>query len=405
MFWLGGAFSNLGMWALIYGSLWLMHSLTDSPLMLGMVTVSSLGPVLLFSVWGGVVADRVNRLTLVTSTRAAFSGLALLTGGLIITHTISPWNLIAISIGTGILLSFDIPSRQAMLPKLVRREHLLNAMALYSLLFGGSAIIGPSIFAPLVNLWGMEGLFFLIGLAYALTVVMLRRMDSARHRVDSAGLDLWKGLVEGLSYTCNHAAITSLIVIGIIGGLFGMSFETLLPIFADEIFGGSVNTYSGLLLSAGLGGLLATVLIAWQSSLKNSMKFLTLGGIGFGAGLVVFSQVGWLPAALVAMALIGGTSVMFMTVNSTLVQSLVAEEFRGRVMSVHQLAWGSTALGGLLMGFLANTVGAPFALLLGGVVTAAATGIIVRLALRNRIGEIISAPPELAHSEQALDIH
>ena len=228
-------------------------------------------------------------------------------------------------------------------------------------------------------------------------------MDSERHRVEAVRLEIWKGLVEGLKYTRNHRAIASLILIGIIGGLFGMSFETLLPIFADEILGGDVNTYSSLLLSTGVGGLIATVLIAWQSSLKNSMKFLTLGGIGFGTGLAVFSQVVWLPAALLAMAVVGGASVMFITVNSTLVQSLVSQEYRGRVMSVHQLAWGSSAIGGLLMGFLSKTVSAPFALLLAGVLTAAATGIIVRLALRNHVGDLVSVPEMPPHPEQALD--
>ena len=124
---------------------------------------------------------------------------------------------------------------------------------------------------------------------------------------------------------------------------------------------------------------------------------------GFGAGLAIFSQVGWLPAALVAMGLIGGASVMFMTVNNTLVQSLVAEEFRGRVTSVHQLAWGSTALGGLLMGFLAQAINAPFALLLGGLFTTLATGIIVLLVLRGGVEGVGSTPSGSAKATRALD--
>ena len=131
------------------GRLWLMHELTNAALMLGLLAISSTGPILLLSMWGGVVADRVNRLKLVTFSRGMFSLLALLTGLLIAVDVIRPWHLIAISLATGVLLSFDIPSRQAILPNLVDREHLFNAIFLYSFLFGGSAVIGPTYFAPL----------------------------------------------------------------------------------------------------------------------------------------------------------------------------------------------------------------------------------------------------------------
>ena len=182
LYWIGGAFSNIGMWALIFGRLWLMHSLTESALYLGLVTTSSLGPILLFSVWGGVLADRVNRLKLVLATRALFAALALLNGALISTDVIRPWQVIVLSLLTGILLSFDIPSRQAMLPRLVPRERLVNAIALYSMLFSASSIVGPGFFAPLVNLWGLDGLFYLIGGSYLLTVALMSLMKPSLHQ-------------------------------------------------------------------------------------------------------------------------------------------------------------------------------------------------------------------------------
>ena len=118
LFWVAAAFSNIGMWSLIFASLWLMHGLTDSPLMVGLVTTSSLGPVLVFSVWGGVVADQVNRLRLVRATRALFSILSLLTGFLVATNVIQPWHLLAISVASGILLAFDTDHRRC-----TRRDH------------------------------------------------------------------------------------------------------------------------------------------------------------------------------------------------------------------------------------------------------------------------------------------
>ncbi|SVB70781.1 uncharacterized protein METZ01_LOCUS223635, partial [marine metagenome] len=151
-FWLGGAFSNIGMWTLIHARLWLMNDLTDSEIMLGLVTMTALGPTIVLSVWGGVLADRINRLKLVMISRACFAMLAFLTAGLIMSDLITPWQLLTISLATGVLLSFDIPSRQAMLPNLVKKSHMVNAIALYSFLGVASSILGPGFFGPLVKL-------------------------------------------------------------------------------------------------------------------------------------------------------------------------------------------------------------------------------------------------------------
>ena len=375
LFWLGGAFSNLGMWALISGRLWLMHTMTGSAFMAGLVTLSGLGPILLLSMWGGVFADRVNRLKLLTRTRAMFAALAFITGILIVTDVIRPWQLIAISLSTGILLSFDIPSRQALLPNLVRREDLANAVAVYSLLFGGAAIIGPSFFAPLVNLWGLEGLFFLIGIAYALTVVMLLMMKPVERVTEPFTGKIWEGLLEGLVYVQRHRVILSLIGMGIVAGIFAMPFHTLLPVFTDHVLEGGVESYSYLLLSAGIGGLTGTVILALMVGPRNQGRYLLISGVGFGLGILIFSRTSWLPASVPLLGLVGGFAAMFQTIDNILVQSLVDEEFRGRVMSIHQITWGTTAIGGIFMGFLAHTVDAPFALTLGGLVTTSAIGI------------------------------
>jgi MFS family permease len=339
---------------------------------------------LLLSVWGGVIADRVDRRKLVVKTRSAFAGLAFLTAALIVTGWIQPWHIIAISLGTGILLSFDIPSRQAMLPGLVDRRHLPNAIALYSSLMAASAIIGPSVFAPLVNLAGLEGLFFLIGLAYLLTAIIMVRMSPVPVPDPEGREGLWREFQQGIRYIRGHRMILSLIGMGIAAAMFGLSMETLLPTFAEEVLGGDVNTYSLILLGLGLGALVGTALLAWLGNLKNSVYIMTGTGIGFGVALVLFAQaeVLWLSVAM--MGLIGATSVVFLTANQTLIQSLAAEEFRGRVMSVHQLAWGSTAIGGVIMGFVAQTVDAPFAVTLGGVITGAVAGSLALLTLRGK---------------------
>ena len=354
------------MWTLIFGRLWLMRTLTDSELMLGLETAANLGPVLIFSVWGGVVADRVNRLKLVRITRLMFAVLAALTGVLIATDVIVPWHLLAISVGTGILLSFDIPSRSAMVATIVPKEHLAGAIAMYSIVFGVASVVGPALFAPLVNALGLEGLFFIIAGSYVLTTAALILMSPVGHRMESSSVSAWRGLAEGFAYLREKRIISGLIGLGIFGGLVGLSYQTLIPVFADEIFAGGEKTYGNLLLAGGIGGLAATLAIVFLGKRVRPALYLTVSGSAFGAFLVLFARSDVLALSALAMALVGASRTIYQTMNQTLVQTLVAPEYRGRIMGISQFTWGASSLGGLLMGAVAQLYGAPFALTLGG---------------------------------------
>ena len=405
LFWLGAVFSNLGIWALMAGRLWLVYTLTESTLMLGLVTFSGLGPILLLSVWGGVVADRVNRLRLVTVSRAIFSVLAFLTAALIYFEVVQAWHVIAISLATGILVSFDIPSRQAIVPNLVSKEHLLNAIVLYAFLMSGAAVIAPSFFAPMVNLWGLAGLFTFVGVAYALTVAMLLMMGPEQRRTGTGKVKLLEDLAEGFSYIRHQRVVLGLIGVAIVGGIFGSSFGTLLPVFADEILRGGVNSYAYLLLSQGIGALAGIVLLALFGSQKTSEPLQLATGVGFGVALAVFARISWLPASIGVMGIMGAFSMVFMTINNSLLQSIVADEFRGRVMSIHQLGWGASAIGGLLMGWVAHIVDVPFTLTASGLITAAATAIILTTVVRRRPGERLAAEDRASGRAEASTGH
>jgi len=391
-YWLAAAFSNVGMWALVYGRLWLMHEMTDSSVWVGLVTTANLGPVLLLAMWGGVVADRVNRLVLVRYTRAMFAVLTVLTGVLVATDVMRPWHLIAISIGTGTLLSFDIPSRSAMLPALVPRENLASAIALYSFVFGGAAIVGPALFAPLVAFWGIQGVFFIIGASYVLTVGALMFMDGGLHLPRGRRSTAFQGLKDGFAYVHRHRVIEALIALGLIMGVFGSAYETLLPVFSDEIVKGGIDTYGRLLLSAGIGGLTATTAIAFLGVRVRPARYLVVAAAGFGVALLCLSQIAWLPIAMIAVGLIGAFRVVSGTMNVTLIQSLAADEYRGRVMSIHQFTWGAAALGSLLMGTLGQIAGVPLALGLAGVVIAVAAASAGLTVLRRLIAEGLGGP-------------
>ena len=375
LFWVAAAFSNVGMWTLTAGRLWLMHELTDSPVALGLVTLSSLGPILIFSVWGGVIADRVNRLKLVMFTRGMFAVTALLTGVLVATDLITPWQLIAISLVNGFLLSFDIPSRQAMMPALVGREHLPGAIAMYSFVTTGSAIMGPIFFAPFVKLAGIEGLFYIIGVSYIATVGMMSVMKSKHNASTGESRPILRDLKDGFTYVRRSRILFGLLIMGFFVGVFGAPYQTLLPVLVEDVIAGDIDDFGGLLLGSGVGASIGAFAMAWWGRPERMGQTLLFMGVAFGAALMTLAWSTSMPVAIIAMTAIGITGTLHQTARGTIVQMATDNRYLGRVMSIHQLIWGSSAIGGLIMGALASAVDVQFALGLGGAICAGAIAI------------------------------
>ena len=396
MFWIAAAFSNVGMWTLVYGRLWLMRTLTDSEILLGSVTAATMAPVVIFSIWGGVVADTVNRLRLLRFTRFLFAVAGLVTAVLIATDVIEAWHLLAISAVTGVMLAFDIPTRGAMVASLVPREHLPSAISLYSVVFGGAAILGPSLFHPLVSAVGMEGLFFIVSASYVLTVLTLMRMDHTPHQAraevessddESEGLAVKararvRDMVDGVKYVRRETAIAALIGYGVVIGIVATPFETLLPVITQEVYQGDTETYGRFLLALGIGGLVATFTITLIGTRARPPLYLAIGGAAVGICYLVFGVVDVFMFAVAIAGVIGALTVVKGTMSTTVVQTLVTDEFRGRVMSLMNFTWGAQAVGALLMGTLAQLWGAPFAFVVAGVLGVLATVGVWLVALR-----------------------
>ena len=386
---MAAALSNIGMWALVYGRLWLMHSLTDSTILVGLINTATLGPVLLFSIWGGAIADRVNRIKLVRATRGMFAVLAFLTGLLIAIGEVEPWHVVVISVATGCLLALDIPSRSAMMPSLLPKEHLSSGIALYSIVFGGASIIGPALFSPLVGYWGIEGIFFLIGASYIFTVLVLMFMQTSLHRPQLRSFNLAQGIRDGLGYIRKSRQLMGTITLGVCIGLFGTSYEALLPAFSDNSLEGGIQAYSRLLLFEGIGGLIATMFIALMGVHLNPTHYMFVGVIAFGAGMLILTWVSVLWLAVVILGLLGGFRVLFGTMSTTVMQIQSDDEFRGRVMSLHQLTWGAMALGSLMMGGLAELAGVSMAIGLGGVLVLSCVSMVGLWMLQPRTVKVV----------------
>ncbi|MEC7837881.1 MAG: MFS transporter [Chloroflexota bacterium] len=381
LFWIAAFFSNIGMWALIYGRLWLMRTLTDSETMLGLVSSANLTPVLLLSIFGGVMADKYNRLKILRLTRLMFCFMTFLTGVLIYFKIINPTILILISLVTGVLLAFDIPSRSSMIAKLVDKKFLPVAISMYSIVFGVSGIIGPSLFHPIVKFIGLEGLFFIIGSSYLLTFITLKKMNYGLHEpVKSKSLSTTKELILGWNYLIKSPVIFTVVFIGFFFGLTAGSYDVLLPAITTDFLNGDSEIYGKLLLYGGISGLLSTSILILFGQKLNQYFFYFGFGLVSSVTLIIMGTNFGINNIFFLFAAISFAKGFFNTMGTTIIQSNVKEEFRGRIMSISQLSWGSVAIGAILVGYLAEFFSIKFAfniigtsslviIILGGAIT------------------------------------
>jgi MFS family permease len=361
LWFIGQLVSLVGSWMQATAQGFLIYQLTQSPAYLGYVGFAAGSPSLLFSLFGGVVADRMPRRILLLITQTAMMLLAFIQAALTFLSLVQPWHIIVLAFLTGIATAFDAPARQAFVLEMVTREDLGNAIALNSTMFNMATVVGPAAAGLAYALIGAAGCFTLNGLSFIAVIVALRMMKlnlfGLPNRVVTSALSDAK---EGLRYVAHQPII--LTVIGLLGltALFGQSLNTLMPDWAVAILGGDATT-NGLLQSArGLGALIAALMIAsWgQSVLKG--KLLTLGSFVFPAVMLIFAATRWLPYSLAALVGLGWGNMLFINTANMTVQTHTPDELRGRVMSIYILIFfGAMPLGSLLTGALAEHLGAP----------------------------------------------
>ena len=370
LFWIAALFSNIGMWALIYGRLWLMRTMTDSETMLGIVSSANYTPVLLFSIFGGVLADKYNRLKIIRITRLMFCFITIFTAFLIFSELMNPTILILLSIITGILLAIDIPSRSSMIARLVDKKFLAVGISMYSIIFGVSGIIGPSLFHPIVKVFGLEGLFLIIGISYLLTYITLKKMDPSVHLVaNNNNNTVLSDLLSGGRYLLKTPIIFTFILIGFFFGITAGSFDILLPAVTIDLLNGNSETYGNLLLFGGIAGLFSTSLLILFGQKINKYLLYFIFGIILSVSIILLSTNFGIVNIFIIFSIISFSKVIFSTLSSTIIQSNVKEEFRGRIMSINQLTWGSVSLGVILVGYLAESISISFSFRFIGVIS------------------------------------
>ena len=351
---------------------WIMWEVTEDPLYLGYLGLAQGVPLVLFQLFGGVLADRTDRLRLVLGTQILIAGTLTAAFGLTALGLVRVHHLLALAALSNTFRAFDEPSRMALVPQLIDREQLPNAIALGSIPWQAGRMIGPSITGVLIAAYGGAVGVGLAALASCTALALYSRLRIGGERPPGRGQPVLRQLGEGLSFVRHNFVFASLISLALFNAVFGLSYITLLPIFADWYFD-TGSTGFGLLNAAhGAGALVGSLTVATMAHrILRPGTTLLLTAAGMGLALVIFSRSPGLWLALPVLLLIGFTNTFYLTQVSTFLQQKVPDQLRGRVMSLYSLCWNLLPLGSLLGGVLAAAVDARFAVLLGGAMVAA----------------------------------
>ncbi len=394
LYFCGQVVSLVGTWMTQTASLWLMYHLSSSTFLLGLVGFASQIPMFVLAPFAGVWVDRVNRhrLLVVTQTLSMLQSFAL--AAFAFTSTIDASILVVMSLVQGLVNAFDMPVRQAMVVEFIeKKEHLSNAIALNSSMFNLARLIGPAI-AGFVIAWRGVGFCYLIdGISYVAVIVGLLAMRLPERPPQPERKHPWIDLKEGFHYAFGFAPIRALIELVMLISFAGFSYAVLTPVFARDIFHGDARTLGWLMAATGIGALMGAFYLGTRTTIRGLGNVITVGGLLMGAGIVGFSLSPWLPLSLGCLALAGMGAVLLMASSNTLVQTLVEDNKRGRVMSIFTMAFtGTMPLGNLAVGAIAGKIGVRPTLMATGIICGAVVLIFFRKLPRLRA----AAAPVLA---------
>lgn len=369
--WFVGQLASLvGTWMQTTAQGYLVYELTKSPAYLGYVGFAGGIPSWIFMLYGGVISDRVSRRALMVITQTSMMVLAFILAALAFAQVVQPWHIIALAFGLGVANAFDAPARQAFVLEMVDREDMGNAIALNSMMFNAATAVGPAVAGVAYALVGPAWCFTINGVSFLAVIVALLMMKLKPVPQRIRKLTAVQELREGLSYVAKHTVIRALVLIALFVSLFALGYATLLPAWAVKILNGDATT-AGLLQSArGVGSLLGAFMIAALGRFRFKGRLMTFGTFLFPLLLLVFSVVQWVPLSLLVLVGVGWASMIVFNMLNILIQTLVTDELRGRVMGIYTLTFfGSGPIGALLAGGIADAAGEPLTIVFGAVVT------------------------------------
>ncbi len=370
--WFFGQLTSLvGTWMQNTAQAYLVYELTKSPAYLGYVGFASGLPSWLFTLYGGVVADRFSRRNLLLITQTSMMLLAFALAALVFSDTVQPWMIIVMAFLLGVANAFDAPSRVSFVAELVDRKDLTNAIALNSTMFNSATVVGPAAAGLAYAAFGPAWCFTINGLSFIAIIIALLLMKLPAIQRQRGGGSAIAQIKEGLAFANQNATIRTLIInIGILS-LCGLSLMTLLPAWSTDILGGDARTYGLLLSGRGIGALVGALMIASLGYLNIRGKIWTAGNMLMPFTLVAFALARWLPLSLVVIIITGWSFMVQVNTSNALVQTQVEDRLRGRVMSIYTLIFfGGMPLGALITGQLADRFGEPATLIINAIILA-----------------------------------
>jgi MFS family permease len=366
LFFSGQLVSLVGTWMQTVAQSWLVYRLTGSSLKLGLVGFASQIPVFLVAPLGGIVADRANRQRVVIATQTASLILAFVLAGLTLTHRITVPEIYVLAALLGVVNAFDIPGRQSFLVDMVGKEDLMNAIALNSSMFNGARIIGPAVAGILVAKIGEGWCFFANGVSYIAVIIGLTMMDvRCPPRIVKPGSQ-WEDIKEGFQFARDTQPIRALLLLLGLVSLVGMPYTVLMPVFADRILHGGARRLGILMGATGIGALMGALTLAAREGVKGLGRWVAYCCAGFGFSLVLFSASRnfWLSTFLLVP--VGYCMMLQMACSNTLIQTMVPDALRGRVMAMYSMMFmGMAPFGAFFGGAVADRLGAPIAVSIG----------------------------------------
>ncbi len=371
LFFGGQGISVIGTWVQQIALTWLVYRITNSAFLLGVVGFSGQIPLLIVTPFAGVLADRLDKHKILLYTQSLSMVQAFVLAVLVLTKNILVWEIITLSIVQGIFDALDMPTRQSFMVEMVgnSREDLGNAIAMNSSMVNSARLIGPAIAGILISLVGEGWCFLLNAISYIAVIVSLLRMDVVHKKASAQKKEAFKELKEGLHYAFSFAPIKAILILLAVVSFMGAPIRILVPVFVKQFFNGGANLFGFLMGVSGLGALTGAIILMNRKSVLGLGRLITYSVFAFGTGIIAFAICHVLALSLIFMFMTGIGMMIQLAGSNTMLQTIVENDKRGRVMSLYAMSFrGIAPFGSLLAGVVAGLIGASLTLVIAGIV-------------------------------------
>jgi len=369
LLWIGLVISNVGSWMQLIALGWHVYLLTSSPFYLGLLGLARALPVFVFSLLGGVLADRVDRRQVMLAANTASLVFAGLLGLLTATGVATVWHVLALALLAAAAASFEVPARQSLMPELVPKEQVVNAIGLNSAAFNGAGIIGPALGALAIDWLGIGAAYLLNSISFLAVILGVWLMRTPRSGGAGVGAGMFGPLLEGLRYVRRTTTVLALVLTVAVVSLLCRPYTQLMPAFARDVLGGDASSLGLLMAASGVGAFGASLLVAYLGSFRRrGLVLLAMAGL-FALALLAFAVSRWMLLSALLSGLAGFASTFYLSTTNTMLQLTAPPGLRGRVISLYALiVMGLMPLGTLVLGSLGDALGVPLAVALGSAI-------------------------------------